>query len=168
MTGHAHIMWTDLLLWKFSLPISKLEFIKIFHTTISSQFNSYAPGKCEWNFRYIIFKHISVIDGWGISCEIALIRMSLDFADDQSTLVQVMAWCRQATSHYLSQCWPRSMSKYGVIHTHTTEGQYGSYLREKKSCMFYFSLEILILKTQTNTQNHCLKVWHKICTMIFA
>ena len=30
------------------------------------------------------------------------------------TLVQVMAWCRQATSHYLSQCWPRSLSPYGV------------------------------------------------------
>ena len=25
-----------------------------------------------------------------------------------------MAWCRQATSHYLSQCWPRSLSPYGV------------------------------------------------------
>ena len=25
-----------------------------------------------------------------------------------------MAWCRQATSHYLSQCWPRSVSPYGV------------------------------------------------------
>ena len=25
-------------------------------------------------------------------------------------LVQVMAWSHQATSHYLSQCWPRSMS----------------------------------------------------------
>ena len=25
-----------------------------------------------------------------------------------------MAWCRQATSHYLSQCWPISMSPYGV------------------------------------------------------
>ena len=25
-----------------------------------------------------------------------------------------MAWCRQATSHYLSQCWPRSMSPYDV------------------------------------------------------
>ena len=30
------------------------------------------------------------------------------------TLVQVMAWCRQATSHCLSQCWPRSLSPYGV------------------------------------------------------
>ena len=25
-----------------------------------------------------------------------------------------MAWCRQATSHYLRQGWPRSMSPYGV------------------------------------------------------
>ena len=40
--------------------------------------------------------------------------MSLDLTDDKSTLVQVMAWCRQATSHYLSQCWPRSLSPYGV------------------------------------------------------
>ena len=76
--------------------------------------NSLAPEKFEWNFRHVIFKQILVIDGWCICCEIALIWMSLDFADDQSTLVQVMAWCRQATSHYLSQCWPRSMSPYGV------------------------------------------------------
>ena len=27
---------------------------------------------------------------------------------------QVMACCRQATSHYLNQCWPRSVSPYGV------------------------------------------------------
>ena len=25
-----------------------------------------------------------------------------------------MAWCRQATSHYLSQCWPRSLPPYDV------------------------------------------------------
>ena len=77
-------------------------------------FNSLTPGKFEWNFRCVIFKWILVIDGWGISCEIALIWMSLDFTDDQSTLVQVMAWCHQATSHYLSQCWPRSLLPYGV------------------------------------------------------
>ena len=79
-----------------------------------SNFNSLAPGKFAWNFKQAIFKQILLIDGWGISCEIALIWMSLDFTDDQSTMVQVMAWCRQATNHYLSQCWPRSMSPYGV------------------------------------------------------
>ena len=25
-----------------------------------------------------------------------------------------LAWCHQATSHYLKQCWPRSKSQYGV------------------------------------------------------
>ena len=45
--------------------------------------------------------------------------------DAKSTLVRVMAWCRQATSHYLSQCrqatshymsqcWPNSLSPHGV------------------------------------------------------
>ena len=43
---------------------------------------------------------------------------------NKSTLVQVMAWCHQwwhqaitydqATSQYLSQCWPRSMSPFGI------------------------------------------------------
>ena len=40
--------------------------------------------------------------------------MPLDLTNDQSTLVQVMAWCRQATSHYLNQCWHRFMSPYNV------------------------------------------------------
>ena len=38
----------------------------------------------------------------------------LRIIDDKSTLVQVMAWCQQATSHYLSPCWPGSTSPYGV------------------------------------------------------
>ena len=49
-----------------------------------------------------------------VSYEIALRWMPLDLTADKSTLVQVMAWCRQATSHYLSRCWPRSMSPNGV------------------------------------------------------
>ena len=53
-------------------------------------------------------------DGCDISSEIALRWTSLDLSDDKSTLVQVMAWCRQATSHYLNQCWPRSLTPYGV------------------------------------------------------
>ena len=38
----------------------------------------------------------------------------LDPTDDESKLVQVMAWCHQTTSHFLKQCWPRSMSPYGI------------------------------------------------------
>ena len=56
----------------------------------------------------IIFKLILVTDGCDISSEIALRWTSRDLSD-KSTLVQVMTWCRQATSHYLSQCWARSL-----------------------------------------------------------
>ena len=60
------------------------------------------------------FKPITMIDGWDIFCEIARRRMSLDLNDDKSTLVQVMAWWRQASSHYLSQCWPSSLTPYDI------------------------------------------------------
>ena len=62
----------------------------------------------------IIFKLILLNGGWGISYEIAIRWMPLNLTDDKSTLVLVMAWCCQATSHYLSQCWPRSLSSYMV------------------------------------------------------
>ena len=40
--------------------------------------------------------------------------MPQNLTDDKSTLVQVMAWCHQATSHYLNQCWLRSPMPYGI------------------------------------------------------
>ena len=50
-------------------------------------------------------------------------------ADSRSTMVQVMVWCRKATSHYLRQCWPRYMSTYGItrpqwviVFTHVLQG----------------------------------------------
>ena len=82
-----------------------------------TKINSLAPRKFEWNFRLMIYKKVLVINGWGLSCEMALIWMSLDFTYDQSTFVHVMAWCRQATSHCVSQCWPRSLPPYGVTRT---------------------------------------------------
>ena len=79
-----------------------------------------APGGCigPWgiwiNLRQINFKVILIINGWGISSKIALRWMSLDLTDDKSTRVQVMAWCREAASHYLSQCWPGYLSSFGI------------------------------------------------------
>ena len=83
---------------------------------IGCLFNSLAPGRFKFNFRKVIFKLILVNGGWDISYKIALRWMSLDLIDhdDKSTLVQVMAWCRQVTSHYLSQYWPRSVSPNSV------------------------------------------------------
>ena len=57
---------------------------------------------------------ILMTDGWCISCEIALRWISLDLTDGKSTLVQVMAWCRQPKSHFRCQCWPRSMLPYDI------------------------------------------------------
>ena len=49
--------------------------------------------------------------------------MPQDFTDDKLIMVQVMAWCRQATSHYLGQCWPRSISAYGVARPQWVKGK---------------------------------------------
>ena len=71
---------------------------------------------------YMIFKLILVTNGWRIFCENAHKWMSLDFTDVKSTLVQVMAWCHKAPSHYMSQCWPRSLSPYGVTRPQWVNG----------------------------------------------
>ena len=74
-------------------------------------FNSLAPG-CD--SKYWIFNLVLLIDIFRSSHDNALRLMPLDLTDDKSTLVQVMAWCRQATSHYLSQYWLSSLSPYGI------------------------------------------------------
>ena len=101
-----------------------------FHKRPCTLFIIHAISLTHWPMRnfneilgHVIFKQISEIDGWGISCEIAPIWMSLDLTYDQSTLVRVMAWCRQATSHYLSQCWPRSLTSYGVTRPRWVNGR---------------------------------------------
>ena len=48
------------------------------------------------------------------SCESTLRWMPQNTCDENWILVQVMAWCRQATSHYLNQCWPWSLSPNNV------------------------------------------------------
>ena len=88
---------------------AKLEMAIMQQIDVMIRFNSF-----QSNFRQAIFKLILVNGGWGISYEIALRWMPLELTDDKSTLVQVMAWFLQATSHYLRQCWSRPMSPYGV------------------------------------------------------
>ena len=46
---------------------------------------------------------ILLTDGWGVSCVIASKWLSQNLTDIKPLLVQVMAWCHQVTSHYLSQ-----------------------------------------------------------------
>ena len=76
--------------------------------------NSLAPGRPGCHFKTAIFNLVLLIGIFTSSKDNTLRWMPRDLTDDKSTLVQVMAWCRQATSHYLSQCWPSSMSPYCV------------------------------------------------------
>ena len=55
-----------------------------------------------------------------------------------SIVVQVMAWCRQATSHHLNQSWPRSMSQYGLV---TVLSLIPDKLKEHQRILFYFIFE---------------------------
>ena len=77
-------------------------------------FNPLGPGSPGCHFKTAIFNLVLLIDFFRSFNDNAPRWMPWDLTDDKSTSVQVMAWCHQATSHYLSQCWPSSMSPYGV------------------------------------------------------
>ena len=76
--------------------------------------NSLAPGRSSCDFKNVIFNLALLIGIFKSSYDNVLRWMPQDLTVDKSTLVQVMAWCRQATSHYLNQCWPRSPTPYGI------------------------------------------------------
>ena len=126
--------WWLLMTWQYKEPGHYQPWYWPCHLGISRcqhQWTLWALG--DSNGFFVHFKLIFVIDGGGISCEIALERMPLDHTCDKSTLVQVMAWCHQTTSHYLSQCWPRSMSPHGVTRAQWVNalrpGKYGLHLQ---------------------------------------
>ena len=73
--------------------------------------NSLVPERFELHFRNVIFKLILAIDGYGLSCEIALWWIPLDLTD-KSTLVQVKAARQQAITWAQ---WPSSKSSFGII-----------------------------------------------------
>ena len=89
-------------------------YIRMNFLLVTGLINSLWPERFQWNFRRVLSKPITVVDGWDSSCEIAYRRISLDLTDNKSILVQVMACCRQATSHYLNQCWHSFLWPNGV------------------------------------------------------
>ena len=72
--------------------------------------------------------------------------------DNKSTMVQFMAWCHQATSHYQSQsCWLRSMSPYDVTRPQwLTVHKYGC----QSNINYFGASEILIISFMTHIQIH--------------
>ena len=72
-------------------------------------FNSLVPGWCG-SCKSLIFEHMfMMLRLMSTSCEIALRWIPQISFDGKSRLVRVSAWCCQATSHYLSHYWSRSM-----------------------------------------------------------
>ena len=63
-------------------------------------------------FKSAILKYVLQMKFMSTSCEITLRWMPQNMFNEKSTLVQVMAWCCQAPSHYLSQCWPQPILPY--------------------------------------------------------
>ena len=68
---------------------------------------------CIWFKKNAIFNLVLLIYIFR-SDDNALRWMPQALSNGKSTSVQVMAWCHQATSHYLSQCWPKFMLPYGI------------------------------------------------------
>ena len=70
---------------------------------VSKVFNSLGPGICGSNIKSKSFKLIIQNISLGIRCDIVLKGMPHHLTDRQSILIQVMAWCSQATSPF----WPK-------------------------------------------------------------
>ena len=66
-----------------------------------------------WQWFLTVLQLIIQNSGLGTWCEVYFMWMPQNLTNEKSTLVQVMAWCHQATSHYLSQCWPRVLLNRG-------------------------------------------------------
>ena len=82
--------------------------------------NSVAPGRLEWISGWVIWKIILMIGGnWW---------MPLNRADDLSMLVQVMAWCRQATNHTWANSGNKSLSEPILIQIYVTGPQWVRYI----------------------------------------
>ena len=78
--------------------------------------------------------------------------------DDKSTLVQVMAWCSQATSNYLSQCWARSILPYGITRSHWgfIEAEWCIYVSVNKH--HWFRLWLVAWSVPSHYLNQCWNV----------
>ena len=119
----------------------------VVHFYVVTDINSMALGKSRCNFKNQIFILDSLISIFISSYHNALGWILQDHTDDKSTLVQVMAWCRQATSHFLSQCWPSFMSSYGITRPQWVKGL---------SCRLWWMREWRNLLTSTH-------VGHRLC-----
>ena len=88
----------------------KITYLK-FHSNLpgANALTHWPSGKYGNNFKYNFLVHARNIEYFLWNCSQV---HAIEPHWYKSTLVKVMAWCRKVTSHYLSQCWPRSISPY--------------------------------------------------------
>ena len=110
--------------WHWYSAITKKNIIWL-HARFTLSVYGLGTGHMTWYHPYhwplgdvvIIFKvhypNVLWIKFMG-TCKSVLMWMPQDTIDDESSLIEVMAKCRHAPSHYLNQCWSRSVSPYGV------------------------------------------------------
>ena len=65
-------------------------------------------------FTSIFWNSFKEVISWLYPYQIGRRRELRNPIDDKSTLVEVMAWCYQANSRYLSHFWLRSRFPYGI------------------------------------------------------
>ena len=78
----------------------------------SSCIHSLVPGEWGSSSKSVISEHILWFALMNIFCEIVLTWMPQTNFEVMSTLIHVMVCYGQTPSHWLSQCWPWSMSIY--------------------------------------------------------
>ena len=100
----------------------------------------------------------------------ALRWMTQDLADDKSSLVQVMAWCHQATSHYLSQCWLSSLSPYGIAGPQWVNGYDIESVRKEwynsHYCVVLKTLPLIIIAVWYNLVKQGMSPWWSLVRLL--
>ena len=109
--GAVAFIWIH---FKYEIILFILDIVTVCHTHCNRHM-ACRSWSTEYDSKNVIFNLVLLIGIFRSSHNNALRWMSRDLTDDKSRLVQAMAWCRQATSHYLSQCWLSSLPPYGVI-----------------------------------------------------
>ena len=104
--------WKDILMAQCKTDVYPLLTLWSYHSIVLSHWNDQSGKNCKWNLiltvQTLSFKSPIMHWAWGMAWNVI---NSLGPSDaiwwqrSGSTLVQVMACCLTAPSHYLNQCW---------------------------------------------------------------
>ena len=111
----------------------------LYHKRPSEQLYHWPLGDLNVIFKNVIFNLALLIGIFKSPFDIVLRWMPQDLTDDKSILVQVMACCLMAPSHYLNQCWPKSPTPYGVTRPQWVKRELDNW---KESKLFLWKTEV--------------------------